>query len=77
MAWFYRGSKKPLAHWFDPGAEVSLCKMLKPDLRGVAWRHPQHDRHVPRCTHCASKLNARSTSIDPPPGVKDEGGSSA
>jgi hypothetical protein len=74
--WFYRGSRKPVAHWFDPAATISLCKQLKPGKSGVAWRHPIHDQHVPQCRHCKSKLRERKTSPDPslPTGVKDEGG---
>jgi|HubBroStandDraft_2_1064218.scaffolds.fasta_scaffold496595_1 hypothetical protein len=73
MAWFYRGGgKRPVAHWFDPTAEDSLCTRLKPDRRGVALRHPQHDRHIPKCTHCEMKLATRT--IPPESGVKAEGG---
>ncbi len=68
--WFYRGARKPVAHWVDPGAEASLCGRLKPDRRGVAWRHPLHDQHVPQCRHCQDKLRERK----PSGGVKNEGG---
>jgi hypothetical protein len=63
MAWFYRGASKiPTAHWFDPGAEVSLCTKLRPDSKGVAWRHPVHDQHIGQCKLCHEKLSARKKS---------------
>lgn len=72
--WFYKGSRKPIAHWFDPAAETSLCKRLKPDARGVAARHPLHDRHVPQCQLCKDKLNERKSPPPVPDGVKNVGG---
>ncbi len=70
--WFYRGGTRTLiAHWFDPGAEASLCTRLKPDVKGVAWRHPMHDQHIPQCRHCNDRLAARKMNL---PGVKDKGG---
>jgi hypothetical protein len=65
--WFYRGTsgKKTIAHWFDPGAETSLCGRLKPDQAGVAWRHPVHDQHVSQCRHCYDKLAERKAKDSP------------
>jgi hypothetical protein len=59
MAWFYRGARKLVAHWFDPGAAASLCERVDLEKGAVVWRHPKHDRHVPVCAHCQAKLDAR------------------
>lgn len=72
--WFYRGSRKPVAHWFDPAAMASLCGHLRPDARGVAARHPLHDQHVPQCRHCKVKLTERKGPPPEPSGVKNIGG---
>lgn len=76
--WFYRGgTRKLIAHWFDPAAIASLCQRLKPDSRGVAARHPLHDQHIPQCQLCKDRIAARkkvATPVPPPVGVVIKGG---
>lgn len=55
-AWFYRGSRKPVAHWIFHAGNGPLCGRLKPRADGFVWRHPSHDRHIPKCTHCLVML---------------------
>jgi len=69
--WFYRGARKPMAHWFDSGEDGPLCGRLKPRPDGFAWRHPSHDRHVPFCGHCEALLAARKALLG---GVDQESG---
>jgi hypothetical protein len=61
-----------MAHWFESGADASICGRLKPDRRGAVWRHPTHDRHVTMCAHCQAKLKDRKTT-EVPEGVDDGG----
>ncbi len=72
--WFYRGSRKPIAHWFDPAAVGPLCGRLKPRADGFVWRHPSHDRRIPLCLHCQSILTARKAekATAKPDGVQAE-----
>lgn len=52
-AWFYRGSRSiPVAHWIFHVENESACRAMKPRPDGYVWRHPQHDRHIPKCKRC-------------------------
>ena len=51
---------------------MSLCQRLKPDAKGVAWRHPMHDQHIPQCRHCNDRIAARK--LKTAAGVTSKGG---
>lgn len=54
-AWFYRGSKPsttPVAHWIFHVENTPACNSIKPRPDGFVWRHPTHDRHIPKCKKC-------------------------
>lgn len=57
-AWFYRGSKStPVAHWIFHVDETPVCRKVKPREDGFVWRHPTHDRHIPKCKHCQDLID--------------------
>ena len=58
-AWFYRGAKIPMAHWIYHGAELPVCGRLRPRKDGFVWRHPTHDRHVPKCKVCQELIQKK------------------
>lgn len=61
-AWFYRGSKSgiPVAHWIFHEQDLPICGKLKRREDGFVWRHPTHDRHIPKCKYCNEFVEAHA-----------------